>query len=224
VSENIQSAKEKKARAEPKQETGTPKADAGAGPKPGAPGKKAKRGPEREPVTVESRLRKLAANSWFEEAAGNIRADALKKKREDRKKDGPKLSSAQLASVADELEEVQRALNPLLEKKEELSRMLVAHWAHTGIEEIQTALGNTRITTSMSLCVDPEPIEESLTQPQWRQITRRILQAPLLLALAMKEKRFQPIIGRAIRATNVKVSVTPPSSRTAKKGESRDED
>lgn len=189
-----------------------------------AKAKKAKKEPEQELVTVESKLRKLAANSWLEEAAEKIRADALKKKREDRKKDGPELSSEKLASVADELEEVQRALNPLLEKKEELSKRLVAHWAHTGIEEIQTALGNTRITTSMSLCVDPGPIEKHLSQFQWRQITRRILQAPLMLALAMKEKRFQPIIGKAVKATNVKVSVTPPSSRTAKKGEGRDED
>jgi hypothetical protein len=190
----------------------------------GAKPKKAQSEPKQKPVTVESKLRKLAAYSWFEEAAAKIRAAAISKKREEKRKDGPKLPPAELTAVADELERVQRELNPLLAKKEELSGKLVAHWGHTGVEEIESALGKTRITASMSLCIDPEPIEKSTTPLQWRAVTRRLLQAPLMLAMAMKEKKFQPIIGKATVATNVKVSVVPPSSRSPKKGESQDGD
>lgn len=190
----------------------------------GAKPKKAQAEPKQKPITVESKLRKLAAYSWFEEAAAKIRAAAIEKKREEKKKDGPRLSPKDLTAVADELERVQRDLNPLLARKEELSGRLVAHWGHTGVEEIEGTLGKTRITASMSLCVDPQPIEKSVTPIQWRAITRRILQAPLMLAMAMKEQKLQPMIGKATVATNIKVSVVPPSSRPPKKGESQDSD
>jgi hypothetical protein len=178
---------------------------------------------KQKPVTVESKLRKLAAHSWFEEAALKAKAAAIQKKRDEKKAGGPKLPPSKLVALADELEQVQRELNPLLIKKEELSAQLLAHWGHTGIEEIESGLGKTRITPSMSLGVDPEPLEERLTAPQWRAVTRRIVQAPLLLAAAMQERKLRPIIGKAITASNVKVSVVPPSSRTAKTGEGPEE-
>lgn len=186
--------------------------------------KKAEAEQKNKPVTVESKLRKLAAHSWFEEAAAKVKAAAIEKKRDEKRKDGPKLPPKELAAVADELELLQRELNPLLTKKEQLSAKLLAHWGYTGIEEIESSYGKTRITASMSLCVDPDPLEQKTTPQQWRAMTRRILQAPLMLALAIKQGELKPAIGKAIVATNVKVAVVPPSSRTAKKGENQDED
>lgn len=186
--------------------------------------KKAEAGQKAKPVTVDSKLRKLVANAWFELVGAKAKIAALNKKREEKRKDGPKLPPDKLAAIADELEGVQRQLNPLLIRKEELSAQLLAHWGHTGIEEIESSLGKTRITPSMSLCVDPEPIEARTTPQQWQAITKRIVQAPLLLALAMREKKLQPLVGKAIVATNVKVAVVPPSSRTAKTGEGQDDD
>jgi hypothetical protein len=177
-----------------------------------------------KPVTVESKLRKLAAHSWFEAAAQGVKAAAIQKKREEKQKEGPKLSAENLVAVADELEEVQRQLNPLLTKKEELSAQILAHWGYTGVEEIESTLGKTRITASMSLGVDQERLEQNVSEPQWRAMTRRVLQAPLMLALTMKKQELRPIISKAITATNVKVAVVPPSSRTAKTGDGQDEE
>jgi len=178
-----------------------------------------------KPVTVESKLRRAAAHSWFESAAAKAKAAAIEKKRQEKKKGGPKLPPDKLAALADELEEVQRQLNPLLIKKEELSARILAHWGYTGLEEIESSLGKTRITASMSLCVDPAIIEGQVSEHHWRSVTRRILQPTLLLALALKRDGLMPLIGSAITATNVKVAVVPPSSRTAKKsGKEEDEE
>lgn len=180
---------------------------------------------KQKPVTVESKLRKAAAHKWFDEAAAPSKAAAVKKKRDEARALGPELSSDKLKAVADELERVQQELNPLLVRKEELSRQILAHWGHTGIEEVESGLGNTRVTTSMSLGIDPAQLEEKLTPAQWSAVTRRIVQAPLLLAQALKKEEIKSLIaGTTITATNVKVSVVPPSSRTPKTGDAAEGD
>lgn len=176
-----------------------------------------------KPVTVELKLRKAAAHRWLEEAAEAVKEAAVRKRRDDEKKGGPRLSPQELAKVADELEEVQRELNPLLTRKDELSKRILAHWGHTGVEEIESGLGNTRITASLSLVVDPEAVEEKLGAAQWKAVTRRVLQVPLLLAAAIRKQDLRPAISAAVKAVNVKVAVVPPSSRTAKKGDAQDE-
>jgi hypothetical protein len=172
-----------------------------------------------KPVTVESKLRKSKPFRWFEDAAVEVKQQVIQKKRDEKKAKGKKLTSEELTAIADKLAKIQEELNPRLAEHESLSEQLLAHWGHTGIEEVESAKGKTLITTSMSLCVDPDPIEEDTTPAQWRAVTKRTLNIPALLLLGQDDEKWRGRIGKAISATNVRISVVPPGSRRPKSGE-----
>ncbi len=174
-----------------------------------------------KPVNVSAKLRK--ASPWFEEGAERAKDGAIKKRRVDFETQGSKLKTNELVAIADELEEIQRKLNPLLTRHEELSAPLLAHWGHTGIEEIEGTLGKTLFSTSVTLSVDPDAIEKGLTEGQWRTVTKRLLDAKLALAMGERDEIFRSLIIKTIKAS-AKVTITPPSSRRPKSGETGEDE
>src|SRR5256885_16430527 len=118
--------------------------------------------PVPEPVGVGKKLRD--AYSWFEDSVQKIKAAAVEKRRKKERGNGPQLSGDDLVKIADELEEIQRQINPLVIKRTELVKKIVAHWGHSGIEEIEGKLGNTLISTSFKLVVEPQKLKEQVDE------------------------------------------------------------
>lgn len=176
-----------------------------------------------KPVEMGKKLRD--AHEWFEKGAGKPKEVALEKKRVELRANGPKLTGAELQRVADELEQIQRQLNDLGTRHDELSERLLAHWAHLGVEEleIEGGLGKTLIGSSFKLSVDPDLLAKILTEAQWRTVTERRLNPSLLLVLAERESELRAAVVRAARAS-VSIKITPPSSRRPKSGQPEDEE
>lgn len=172
-------------------------------------------------VNVGEKLRKT--NPWFEDGAKKAKEGATEKKRIDLRASGSKLTATELRETADELEQIQRKLNELEARHKELSGPLLAHWAHTGIEEVESELGKTLVALSFKLGVDPAATAKTLTETQWRAVTERRINPQFLLAMAEREPELQPAIVKSIRAS-VSVKITPPSSRRPKSGQPEEED
>jgi hypothetical protein len=173
--------------------------------------------PKPEPVGVGARLRK--AHTWFEDLATRTKDEAIKGRRKKERAKGPQLSPEELTKLADEMEEIQRALNPLENRRKEILEKLLPHWGHTGIEEIESRLGKTLISASFELCIETDVAKRALGDTLWQKVTARILQAPLLLAEGKRSTQVRDAITKALAVRKLKVSVTPPSSRRAKSGE-----
>lgn len=171
--------------------------------------------PKVKPVEVGKKLRD--ANQWFEEGCKKVKEAAIDKKRAELHAKGPELKSKEVRAVADELERIQRELNPLEERHRELSEQLLAHWAHTGIEEIEGELGKMLVSVSFKIAVSPEVVERGLGE-QYRKVQERRLNPTLLLALAGNDQDVQQLAIRAARAL-VSVKITPPSSRRPRSGQ-----
>lgn len=176
--------------------------------------------PKPEPVSIGSKLRK--SNAWFENIATRAKDDATKERRKKERAKGPLLSEKDLSSLADELEEIQRQLNPLESRRKEILERLLPHWGHTGLEEIESSLGKTLVSTSYELYVDPDVIKEKVSNAAWLAMTARILQAPLLLAKGKDATEVRDAAAKAIVVKRMKVSITSPSSRRPKSGEAGD--
>jgi hypothetical protein len=173
-----------------------------------------------EPVGVGAKLRKT--HPWFETLASRAKDDAVKKRQKAERANGSRLNPEELDGLADELEKIQRELNPLETRRKEILAKLLPHWGYTGIEEIVSPMGKTLISTSFELCVDPSVIEEKVSGYAWQRITKRILQAPLLLASGKTGASVRDAIEKAVAVRKLKVSVTSPSSRRPKSGETAD--
>lgn len=133
------------------------------------------------------------------------------------------LESDDLLRLADELEEIQRELNRLGVRHEEISEALLAHWGHTSVEEVVGRLGKLLLSPSFKIAVDPDTIQRALSDAQWKGVTARVLNATLLLALGAKDESVRPLIIRAIRASAT-IKITPPSSRRPKSGQPEDDE
>src|SRR6185437_2081614 len=84
------------------------------------------------PVHVGAKVRRL--NPWFEMAAASAKRQTVQKHRRKFRAEGPKLNERKLTACVDQLEKVQRKINPLEAERERLVKKLLAHWGHTGIE------------------------------------------------------------------------------------------
>lgn len=175
----------------------------------------AKGTPKAKPVEVGKKVR--AAAQWFEDGCERVKKSALEKRRDELRAGGRALKPAELKVAADELEEIQRKLNPLQGRHDELSELLRVHWAHTGIEEIVGDLGNTLIAPSFKLQLDPATLRKSLEE-RWVRATERRLNPSLLFLLAENDQNVRQLAIRAARAS-VSVKITPPSSRRPKSGQ-----
>jgi hypothetical protein len=173
--------------------------------------------PKPEPVGVGARLRK--AHAWFENLAARTKDHAVRDRRKKERAKGPQLAPDKLVELADELEMIQRELNPLENRRREIIEQLLPHWGHTGIEEIESPLGKTLVSTSFELGVDPESLKKAIGDTAWQKVTMRTLQAPLLLAEGKTAAGVRDAIAGALAVRKLKVSVTSPSSRRPKSGE-----
>jgi hypothetical protein len=166
--------------------------------------------------SVDAKLRKQ--HPWFEDLAENAKTTAQLKRRSEERAEGPKLSEPDLKVLADRLEEIQRKLNPLLKERDAILERLLPHWGHTGIEEIQSPLGKTRITTSHQLCVDADVLQKALGETLWQKLSKRIIQSDLLLAEGKANEKVRKDIGKAVKVKQMSVSFTSPSSQTPRSG------
>lgn len=182
----------------------------------------ATKAPAAEPVGIGAKLRQ--AHPWFEALAQKAKDAAVKRRRQTGRAKGPPLEPSRLVELADELEEIQRELNPLLTKRKVIVEQLLAHWAHSGIEEIESTLGKTLISLSFELGVAPEAIRKAVGDTVWQKVTERTIQASKLLAAAGQLGFVRDAIATAITVCKLKVSVIPPSSRRAKSGAANDEE
>lgn len=181
----------------------------------------AKKSAEMEKVSMGAKLRK--AHPWFDALLQGAKAAELKKRRVAERAKGPELDPAQVLATADELEELQRQINALEIRRKELGAALLAHWAHTGVEEIEHPLGKTLISTSFELALDQEVVRQSVSKPLWYKITERIVGAGKLLHAGDTSLPVRDVIVKAALVQRLKVSVTPPASRRPKSGMSEEE-
>lgn len=176
--------------------------------------------PKAKPVTIPQKLRQ--AYPWLMRFVKKAQAKVVASRREKERALGPKLSIEELKAVADELEAIQRRINPDLERMDKLKERLKAHWGHTGVTEIKSPLGETLISFKMSVGVDPESIRPAVSKYTWlRRLTDRVLQPEKLLAYAGRDEALQATVGDALSVT-LEVSVTPPSSRRPRSGKTAD--
>ena len=174
-----------------------------------------------EDVGIGAKLRK--EQPWFETLIQKAKDAAIKKRRQGERARGAELTPERIARIADELEEVQRQINPLENRRKELGLELLAHWGHTGIEEIEHPLGKTLISTSFEMAVDPATLKEAAGDTVWAKITERTVQAQKLLSLGRESTLVRDAIEKAVAVRKLKVSVTPPASRRPKSGATDEE-
>lgn len=170
-------------------------------------------------VGVSSDLREKY--NWFDSLAEDVLAAEVEKSRREKRKDGLKLSAKRLESVLGQIERIQRELNPLEKRKERLVKRLVAHWGHTGERELTDALGNTLITISPSMGLVPEVIREKVGEEDWMKFVVTVLKPEHLLLQADVDEKIRAHIRSAIVVTQLKVQVTPPSSRRPRSAQSQ---
>jgi hypothetical protein len=168
------------------------------------------------PVTIGAKLRQ--AHPWFDTLGEGAKEASVRLRQKTERAKGAKLSPDRLVELSDELEEIQRQINPLENKRKEIVTQLLAHWGHTGIEEIEGTLGKTLISLSFELGVDPEGIKKSVGETVWQKITERMIQPPKLLLEGKVHGTVRNAIERSARVCKCKVSVTAPSSRRGKSG------
>ncbi len=174
-----------------------------------------------EPIAVGAKLRKV--HPWFESLIQKAKdAEVLKRRKNERLKGG-EIVTSRVREIADELESLQREMNPFEIRRKELTHELLVHWGYTGLEEIEHPLGYTLISTSFEMALDPAVIQKALNDSQFAKVTARIIQAAKLLNEGMQHAAIRDIIERAVVVRKLKVSVTPPASRRPKSGAS-DED
>jgi hypothetical protein len=175
-----------------------------------------------EPVGVSAKLRR--ANAWFEDLATKVKNEALKRRRTAGRNAGKELDSLRIVELADELENLQRQMNPLEIRRKEIVEDLVAHWAHTGVEEIEGLLGKTLISQSFELGINPRTFQAKVTDAVWQKITERRIEPAKLLAEAKRNDVVKSALEKALLVRKMKVSVTAPSSRRPKSGAPEDEE
>lgn len=168
-------------------------------------------------VKVNARLRKM--HPWFEELMEPIKEESVRKRRKSERTRGVKLSPERLASHADALEALQKELNPLENRRRELVKILLAHWGHTGISEIESLRGRTLITASFELCFDADEVRREVGMAHWHALTERVLQPGRLLTEAADSPHLRETVEHTARVRRVKISVISPSSRRPKSGE-----
>lgn len=161
---------------------------------------------------------------WIDELLAPIRETAIGKRRRKERTQGKQLSEERAVDLSDELERIQRLLNTLLERREEIVGELLAHWGYTGIEKIQGTLGETLISTSFYLAVDQETIWSGTSKEEWARWTELALRVPKLLLDANTSQETRELLKTAICVTETRVSVIAPSSRRAKSGAKGKED
>lgn len=176
----------------------------------------AQKPPEPTFVSVGKKLR--SAFEWFEKAAKKKMDAEVKKRREAESQLGPKLTPEEVTALVDRQEELQKEVNPKLEEIEKISGQLRAHWGHTGATELLGTTGKTLISTSFSLSVNQDEIKKHVHESRWRAITQRMIVAKKMLESAMVDPAFRSMIPNTLSA-QLKVTVTPPSSRRPRSGQ-----
>jgi hypothetical protein len=166
---------------------------------------------------VQSKHRK--SNPWLETAATPLKRQAVRERRRTERLKGNKVPPQELTFLADELERIQREMNPLLTKRDVIIDKLLPHWGHTGVEEIESTLGRTLLSSSFQLCLDQDTLKNALSESQWQRVTRRVIEAQRLLADAKTDPKLRAAIKKALRVKKMMVSVVSPSSRRPKSGE-----
>jgi hypothetical protein len=177
---------------------------------------KAPKAPKVEPAGVSADLRK--AHSWFETLAEKVKELAVTKRKKTGRTKGKELPPEQVVKLADELENIQRQINPLDVRRKEIIAELLGHWAHTGVEEIEGTLGKTLISSSFQLAVNPAIVQKGVSVSTWLRITERTIDPAKLLSKAKNNEKLRTALDKALLVRKVTISVTPPSSRRAKSG------
>lgn len=170
-----------------------------------------------EKVGIGSKLRK--AYPWFETASEPIKKKAIEKRRKEERQKGVQLASERLIELSDELERIQRELNPLEIRRKEILAEILPHWGHTGIEEIEGKLGKTLISTSAELCVDQGAFRAACGNATWLKTSERTLQPRAMLDEGKRNTKVRDFLATDTIVSRLKVVVTPPSSRRPKSGE-----
>lgn len=179
--------------------------------------------PKPASVGVSAKLR--AAHGWFEQLSTKAHDAAVKEKRRKLSLNGPRLSATDLIAVVDELERIQRELNPLEIRKKELVEKLAIQWAHTGIEEIEGTLGNTLLSLSSQYVIgDPSKVQDAISEGLWNKISLRRLDPALALSAADSDTDLQALLGKHAKVAKLLLAVTPPSSRRPASGQPKDEE
>ena len=160
----------------------------------------------------------------FEDLAQKEKDAATAKRRQEERARGRLLSPGELGRLSDELEHIQRTINPLLERAQGIKQAILAHWGHTGVEEVPGSLGNTLIATSFELQLDAEAVRANIRLGVWNAITRRVIKPALALSAGKGDAALRDALASAIRVGKLTVSVTPPSSRRPRSGKTDADD
>jgi glycerol-3-phosphate cytidylyltransferase-like family protein len=174
---------------------------------------KAVQQPAKKPdlVSVGSDLRKAFD---FIEALAQSRIDAeIEKRRADERTKGPQLLPEVVRVLSDELETIQQSINPLKKRQESIRKKILTQWGHSGISEIEGELGNSLISTSAQLALDPDVLLPALDEKDRKKMVRSVLHVQALLLRAANDVEVQQKMKEAIRVKKLLVSITPPSSR-----------
>jgi len=178
--------------------------------------------PKPEPVSIKAVIRK--AYTWFEELAAKIDEKCITKRRKEEALAGAQLTPAQLQAELDELERIQKLLNPLLVERENHLKKIWPHWGHTGVDEMTHPAGKSLIVTSLSYkCGDPDKLQAAIPESQWLRVSKRTLDPKLAMAEADKDEEFRKTLMANVIGT-VKTSFYSPSSRRPKSGQPTDEE
>ena len=178
-------------------------------------------------VTVDSKVR--AKYPWLDEFAAARKATALDERRKKEQANGKLLSVDALKRLADEYEKIQRQINDLKNDQEKIrDMMLLPHWGHTGIQEIESSLGNTLFVPGWTLGLDQDVVQRRISRESWYRNSERVLKPMSLIAegdkATKKAPRERAAIMEALRVAKFQIAIIPPSSRRQKSGQSAAQD
>ena len=177
-------------------------------------------GSKMELVSVPKKFRE--AHSWFEKGSEEKKKKATEIKQAKVRVLGRQLSANRLQAISDQLERIQRKLNPLENRHAKLSRWILAHWGFTGIQEVEGKLGRTLVHESFQFALNQDVVKGGLTADLWERGAPRRLEPARILVLAKESESLRFLVLKALRVQKPKISITPPSSRRPKSGQAEE--
>jgi hypothetical protein len=174
-------------------------------------------------VPISYELRKTFA--WIDEAAADVRAEAIGERRKKLRMKGSRLSPRKSKSRSNKLERITRKLITLKKDLEKLVDELKIHWAYMTKEdqlEIIASLGKTLIGPKVSLSLDSDEIHAALAGEDeviWRRISKEVVEPVLALTEAETNDKLRARLIANLFVSRFEVAVTAPSMRRGPSGE-----
>lgn len=162
-------------------------------------------------VGLSADLRK--AHAWVEPLAEPSKSNALQKRRVEERTKGSVLEAAKVAELVDELDALIKRVGPLEKRRKEIIAALLAHWGHTGVEELEGMSGKALVSASFQLCLDPAAVKGKIGETLWERVVLPVLQAEFLVAEGDRFLEARDALAEALRVRKLTMSVLSPASR-----------